>query len=240
MIIIVIVGLVTEGISQMLALQCTDRISIQHLKTISTTSIDKFIYSVCWNGVEIVAGANDAILTFSEYNSTNRVNIRGHVSCIRKAGDHAFAILHHKNDTDREVRISSIRTLCDPKSTVFRFNQDGNSLLRLSISDQYIAVCDVNQHVVNLWTPQGQYKMAVGEEILSCPDGVLLLRDHLLVADAAGKSLYKFKLDANSANLIWTCKDLKSPTGICVDNHGFIYAVSEKGGVIYLISPNGE
>ena len=164
MIIIVIVGLMNDGISQMLALQCTDRISIQHLKTISTTNIDKFIYSVCWNGVEIVAGADNAILTFSKYNSINRVNIRGDVNCIRKAGDHAFAILHDKNNTDREVRISSIRTLCDPKSTVFRFDQDGNSLLHLSISDQYIAVCDCNQDVVKLWTPQGQFKMTVGEK----------------------------------------------------------------------------
>ena len=239
MIIIVIVGLVTEGISQMLALQCTDRISIQHLKTIST-SIDKFIYSVCWNGVEIVAGANNAILTFSEYNSTNRVNIRGDVSCMRKAGDHAFAILHHKNDTDREVRISSIRTLYDPKSTVFRFNQDVNSLMHLSISDQYIAVCDHDQNVVNLWTPQGQFKMAVGKEILSFPCGVLLLRDHLLVAGNTDKCLYKFKLDSNSAKLIWTCKDLDSSTGICVDKHGFIHVARNKGGVIYLISPDGK
>ena len=180
MIIIVIVGLMNESISQMLALQCTDSISIQHLKTISTTSIDKFIYSVCWNGVEIVAGADNAILTFSKYNSINRVNIRGDVTCIRKAGDHAFAILHDKSNSDREVKISSIRTLCDPKSTVFRFDQ----------------------HVVKLWTLQGQFKMTVGEEILSCPSGVLLLRDHLLVADDAGKGLHKFKLDANSAKLI--------------------------------------
>ena len=229
-----------DGISQMLALQCTDRISIQHLKTISTTSIDKFIYSVCWNGAKIVAGADDAILTFSKYNSTNRVNIRGDVNCIRKVGDHAFAILHNKNDTDREVRISSIKTLCDPKTTVFRFSQDSNFLLRLSISDQYIAVCDVNQHVVNLWTLQGQYKMAVGEEILSCPDGVLLLRDHLLVADNTDKCLYKFKLDSNSAKLVWTCNDLQSPTGICVDKHGFIYVASNGVGVIYLVSPDGK
>ena len=220
-----------------------DSSDIQHLCTIPT-SYNKLVYSVCWDGTEVVAGCDDAILRVSpSYTSPSHIdalNIRGVIDCIRKVGDHAFAILHNKNDTAREVRISSINTLCDPKTTLCRINQGGTNLSMLAISEQYIEVCDSRNNGVNLWTTRGQFKMAIRRDVFNNPCGVLLLHDHLLVSDGKAGCLHKFRLDSHSAELIWTCKDLNLPAGACVDKHGFIYAACENGRVIYLISPQGK
>ena len=82
--------------------------------------------------------------------------------------------------------------------------------------------------------------MTIGEDMYCFPSGVLILGNCLLVTDNITKCLHKFRLESHSAKLIWTCKDLDSPTGICVDKHGLIYVASEEGGVIYLVSPEGK
>ena len=176
--IVLFTGLVTDGVSRMMAVQIPNRYNIQYLRTIPSDD-NRPIYSVCWDGADVVAGSQDSILTFSTlcfgaYSYVSTQNIRGTIESIKKVGDYAFAIVHKKGD-GREVRISSIKTLCDPKTTVCRFKQQDDYIQTLAVSDQYIAVCDVDSRVVNMWTTRGQFLIAFGEDMFLFPRCVLIL-----------------------------------------------------------------
>ena len=75
----------------------------------------------------------------------------------------------------------------------------------------------------------------------------------MLISDNGRRDLRKYTLQGNEFALVWICSNLDTPTGIAVDEMGYIYVLSDdyerrkmkkkrakKGKKLYQISSDGE
>ena len=201
-------------------------------------------YTVAWLGKDLLIGTNNKI---RHRNTTtgkqDRTYIKGSVQCVRSVGNCDVALLIDNDNDDREVKVSFDRSsLGSSTTTLCEVEQKTNNLSHISVSDQHIAVCDNKAKGVIIFGVDGTRIMSVGLGELTRPWGVSLLDDlTVLVTDYSTNngSLYKYRLEPDRKPA-WQCKNLVSPTGICVDRDGYIYVASNAGKRIYLISPQGK
>ena len=203
----------------------------------------KNYYTVAWLGKELLIGTNNALLQHNmSTGKQDRTYIKGSVHCVRSVRNCDVALLLDNVNNDREVRVSFDRSsLGSSTTTLCEVEQKTNNLSHISVSDQHIAVCDRKAKEVIIFGVDGTRILTVGSGKLKSPWGVLLLDDLtvLITNWENNDSLYKYRLEPDSKP-VWQCKNLVSPTGICVDRDGYIYVASNAGKRIYLISPQGK
>ena len=204
----------------------------------------KNYYTIAWLGKELLIGTNNALLQHNmSTGKQDRTYIKGSVHCVRSVRNCDVALLLDNVNNDREVRVSFDRSsLGSSTTTLCEVEQKTNNLSHISVSDQHVAVCDNKAKGVIIFGLDGTRIMSVGLGELTRPWGVSLLDDlTVLVTDYSTNngSLYKYRLEPDRKPA-WQCKNLVSPTGICVDRDGYIYVASNAGKRIYLISPQGK
>lgn len=231
------IGLFVDEKFSKVSIRDPKSIGLEYLRTLPTNGVA--VFSVTWHGEDIVCGTEKGVLTLNNRLQQKLVNIRGSVYCIRKIDRFAFAILYNKDDALREVRISCKNTLADPKTTLCSFPTDDDNISHISVSEKDIAACDYEEKFVRVWNTKGKHLMKIGDGYLDGPHSVFIQGDSVLVSDYDAGCLHKFRLQAGSEP-VWTCRDLDSPSGICVDQHGFIYVNSDLGNAIYVITHKGK
>ena len=201
-------------------------------------------YTVAWLGKDLLIGTNNKILQRNmSTGKQDHTYIKGCVHSVRSVGNCDVALLVGNDNDDREVKVSFDRSsLGSSTTTLCEVEQKTNTLSHISVSDQHVAICDMKAKEVIIFDVDGTRIMRLGSGVLTSPHGVSLLDDlTVLVTNySANKgTLYKYRLEPDSKPA-WQCKNLVSPTGICVDRDGYIYVASYAGKRIYLISPQGK
>ena len=165
--------------------------------------------------------------------------------CVRAFGYGDLALLTAANEKGiqvarRSVRISSLKVLFNKSSVVTSYKQENTTLAHIAVTDSHIAVCNTGLGNLKVYNASGDELFTIGEGTLQRPWGISLLRKgSVLVTDARTGMLYKYRLESD-AKPVWVCRDLQSPTGICVDANGNILVASNEAKRIYVVSPEGE
>lgn len=199
-------------------------------------------YSVSWSGTSLLYSIDHLVIEHDNDGWETEVAVPVPACCVIKAGGFSLAILVNSTDSQnkpiRQIRIGSHNMLPADDSIICENERDNSNLSHLSISRKYIATCDTTSKEVKVFSIRGEHIMNIGSGQLKRPWGVLLIDNAVLVTDSSNGCLYKYNLMSDSYP-VWKCENLRSPTGICVDSQGYIYVASNKGNVIYLVSPQG-
>lgn len=224
-----------------ISLMDPDLIELSHKETIKST--DESCYSVSWRDNDILYATENDVVVFNNSNKTRITALNmPYCHCVRQTGGFAMAVLcdtvSGQNKRMREVRLGRYGGLFAPDALICQFEQEVDDLFHISIDSNLIATCDADNHEIKVFSFKGEQVMSIGSSHLKGPWGVLLRGTVLLVTDFTDGCLYKFNLEPNSEP-VWECRNLESPTGICMDSKGFIYVASDDASGINLISPQG-
>ena len=220
--------------------------TLTYKEHISTKDTGGSCYSVAWNGQHLYIGAHTKLIIHNTVTGeeTNRAIPEGNaLQCVRALGNGELAVLtspHGKDKGVRNIRISPIKSLFKMKALACLFTQDDNHLTHIAVTDTHIAVCNSGKGNVTIYNANGDELFTVGAGQLPRPWGVFLLgEEFVLVTEKTNGRLYKYRLEAD-AKPVWVCKNLESPTGICLDAEGNIFVASNSGARVYMVSPEGK
>ena len=135
----------------------------------------------------------------------------------------------------------------------WQLNNQGQSCVTQRISSKsrrlYVDACsdfivttDPCKRILYCFGYHGECKLQERLPTMHHPLGVHILpNDDVIISDNGKNSVSRYSLNfaVSDVELVWTCTDIKSPTGITSDNKGVIYVASNKG-YIYFLSPNGK
>lgn len=125
----------------------------------------------------------------------------------------------------------------------------------IKVAGDRIADIDLGIKYIRMYTTAGEHLHKFDTNFLVDPTGLHLLADgvSVLISDNGRRDLRKYTLQGNEFALVWICSNLDTPTGIAVDEMGYIYVLSDdyerrkmkkkrakKGKKPYQISSDGE
>lgn len=193
-------------------------------------------YSVCWNRDGTLTSTGESNITlFNERMQPWFRDLKESEDgvCIREYIDGYLIMVEDDNGTTLQQYSADLKKKVTLTGSTHRVYN------RISVSEMVIvaAVGDKNQLAIyHAKTLKHEYKINLVD--ITHPQGVCIYNKCTVLVTDSGEgqiSLYELKKDGKH---IWTCEGLNSPSGICVDNSGFIYVACL--GSVMVITKDGE
>lgn len=218
-----------------------DRLELQFKRHIGIDG--ELACSTAWLGDDMAVGVAGGFLIINPVDGrkekTKMVPHNAVIYSVQSVGKFALAALCKVSKNKMEIRLSCPHSLSNKKSIVHEFEQEDDLLTHMAISDTCIAICSLQRKLINVIDLKTKQSLVVGSGKLQHPWGVSLKQNHVVVGDCDVGCVFKYKLEKDSEPE-WICKGLKSPSGICEDEDGYLYVASNSDKVIYLLSPQGD
>ena len=156
---------------------------------------------------------------------------------MKEYGDHLYGAWKH----DDQLTVVRYDRQLTNRDTVVSIPYKTNQLSQIDVRYREIVVTDWDNELIKLYSSDGEFVRDVQLKDAKQPYGVRLMKDDcVLVSDWEADSVTKYKTDG-SGEIVWRCDDrLRYPTGLCVNEWGFIFVSCYTGDKIYLLSPQGN
>ena len=201
----------------------------------SIAAIDGQFYCVTSDGI-----TNDL------FNCTIYQPTSGKVVSVASAANQDFAVME-MNSQNNTVTIKYLHRAAwvqvwEQAIVLTAFVRGCKSAAQLDVCANVYATVDPHRKLLVTFDYKMGAKTNYSLNQMKKPFGVCMISaDEVLVGDQHGHTVTKFRLvPSGSLKVLWTCRGLTQPSGICADHYGLIYVGSYTKNTVYVLSPTGK
>ena len=197
---------------------------------------DKFVAGY-ENGLEVIAKSASG-----PYQGRFRAKLSGDVEALARHPDALIIALCAEEET------MTVKYFTYPELEFVRdacsFWRSGNSFSHLAVTKKrQMVITDEANNQLRVFDLNGKALFTIPisgslpsySSVLCLPDGTITVSQCLETG-----SVQRMRLFESSAEVLWTCGGLQTPTGMCVNDAGLIFVGSETKKAIYMVSPSGR